>query len=305
MSEPAIGRLGVETMRGVSRYYRLRYYRLVESTVLYIDDDPTQVRLVQLMFEHRPALKLLTATEGREGLALARERRPDLIVLDLHLQDISGEDVLHAIRAEPALARTPVIVFTAERYPRLPERMRSAGAQAYLMKPVSMRQFLEVVDAHLQAGGVPDDAQQERAAEMAERAVLIVAKFHGVQEALREILTSAGYKCMVAGDAPEGLELFRRSRPALVVSELMMPAMLMNGIELARRVQQEDPDVALVLLTGDRRDETVVECLKLGAFAVLSTPVHLDELLITAERALERRKLLIERRQRQNLPASS
>jgi DNA-binding response OmpR family regulator len=125
------------------------------SAILYIEGDPTQVRLVQLMFEERPTLQLLTATDGRAGVALARERRPDLILLDLHLRDMAAEDVLHAIRAEPALAQTAVIVFTDERYSRLPQRLRVAGAQAYLMKPVNLQEFFDVVDAHLRAHPPP------------------------------------------------------------------------------------------------------------------------------------------------------
>ena len=118
-------------------------YRRMGAGVAWITTTPAR----RTCIARRPALRLLTATEGRAGLALARERRPDMILLDLHLRDMAGEAVLHAIRAEPALARTAVIIFTAEQYPRLPERLRVAGAQAYLMKPVVLRQLFDVVDA--------------------------------------------------------------------------------------------------------------------------------------------------------------
>jgi DNA-binding response OmpR family regulator len=118
-------------------------------TVLYIEDDPASLHLVEMLFEQRPGIRLVTALEGRQGLALARTHRPDLILLDFHLQDVDGETLLHALRAEPELQRTPIIVLTAERYSRLPEPLRLAGAQGYLMKPLDLQQFLAEVDARL------------------------------------------------------------------------------------------------------------------------------------------------------------
>lgn len=143
---------------------------------------------------------------------------------------------------------------------------------------------------------------------MAQHSVLIVAKFRDVRAVLRDVFSIADYRCLVARDAGEALELFRQSRPALVVSDLKMPAMSVSGVELLRRVRREDPDVAVILLTGDSGAKAVADCRKLGAFKVLAKPVHIDELLITAERALERRQLLIERRQSRaamGLPARS
>jgi CheY-like chemotaxis protein len=121
--------------------------------VLYIEDDEPSLQLVERLLEQRPAVELLTATEGRHGVTLARERRPAVILLDLHLQDMAAEDVLRAIRQEPALRSTPVILVTAEPYPRLPERWQAAGAQAYLRKPIEFSRFFALLDAYLAAPG--------------------------------------------------------------------------------------------------------------------------------------------------------
>jgi CheY-like chemotaxis protein len=119
------------------------------KTVLYIEDDLPSLQLVERLLELRPGVELITSNEGERGVILARTRCPDLILLDLHLQDMEGEDVLRAIRATPELARTPVILLTAEQYPRLPERMRAAGAQAYLNKPIEFPEFFELIDTYL------------------------------------------------------------------------------------------------------------------------------------------------------------
>jgi DNA-binding NtrC family response regulator len=127
--------------------------------------------------------------------------------------------------------------------------------------------------------------------------VLIVSKLRSVGDLVADVLGSAGYRCRMAGDAEEALEIFRQQRPALVVSDLRMPSMSTSGVDLLKQVRREDPYVAVVLLTGDLDGRAVAHCMKLGAHKVLAKPVHVDELMLTAERALERRQLLMERPQ--------
>jgi DNA-binding NarL/FixJ family response regulator len=76
----------------------------------------------------------------------------------------------------------------------------------------------------------------------------------------------------LAETAEEGLALFRESRPALIVIDLRMPFMSMSGVDLLRQVRQEDPDAAVILLTGDLSVDAVATCLRLGAFKVLPSP---------------------------------
>src|SRR5882672_4314166 len=132
---------------------------------------------------------------------------------------------------------------------------------------------------------------------MARRAVLIVACHPQVRAVLRQIFETAGYVCELADDGREALEVFKAWRAPLVVIDLKMPGM--TGIELLRQVRAVDADVAVIVLTAAADVKTAIEGLKLGAYAFLMKPINADELLITAARALERRWLLIERRQRQ------
>ena len=132
---------------------------------------------------------------------------------------------------------------------------------------------------------------------MAERDVLIVDDDPKVREALQQVFTSAGYTCRLVGDGGEALEVFKVWRPPLVVTDLRHRGI--NGIELLRQVRALDGEVAVIVLTGAASVKTAIECLKGGASAFLCKPVNMDELLITVERALERRQLLIERRERQ------
>lgn len=134
---------------------------------------------------------------------------------------------------------------------------------------------------------------------MAQRDVLIVDDDRQVREVLHAIFLSAGYQCLLARDGQEGLALFRDARPPLTVTDIKMP--VMDGMALLQTIREIDGDAAVIVLTGAAEVKTAIDSLKLGAHDFIMKPVNVDELLIAAERAVERRQLLIERRQYQEL----
>jgi CheY-like chemotaxis protein len=93
------------------------------------------------------------ALQGRIGLELAREHDFDLILLDLHLPDMKGEDVLRELRADPRTSGVPVLVISADATPRQISRLQQAGARAYLTKPLDLNQFLTEIDASFVEAG--------------------------------------------------------------------------------------------------------------------------------------------------------
>jgi CheY-like chemotaxis protein/anti-sigma regulatory factor (Ser/Thr protein kinase) len=118
-----------------------------DKIVLYIEDNPSNIRLVEGLMEKRPGVELFVAMQGRLGLQLAKEVRPDLILLDLHLPDLPGEQVLRALRHDPRTAETPVVVLTADATPGGPARLRAAGATDFLTKPFDAAHLLALIDA--------------------------------------------------------------------------------------------------------------------------------------------------------------
>ena len=118
-------------------------------TLLYVEDNLANLDLVETILYDRPEIDLIPALQGRLGLQLAREHRPDLILLDLHLPDLSGEMVLHELRADDRTRHIPVLVISADATTRRVERLRSAGVRDYLTKPLDVDQFLAAVDAAL------------------------------------------------------------------------------------------------------------------------------------------------------------
>ncbi|MEA2220565.1 MAG: hypothetical protein QOJ35_3191 [Solirubrobacteraceae bacterium] len=124
----------------------------VRRTVLYIEDNPSNVKLVEAILALRPEISLLVATRGDLGLRLACEHRPALILLDLNLPDMSGEEVLRRLRDDPRCAASAIVMLSADATPGQMTRLRRAGADEYLTKPFEIDRFLAVVDAFPAAG---------------------------------------------------------------------------------------------------------------------------------------------------------
>ena len=114
---------------------------------LYIDDNLPNVQLVQGILARRPEVRLLTALQGALGLELAQQHCPDIILLDLHLPDINGDEILRRLRENPATRNIPVVMISADATPGQTERLLRAGANDYLSKPFDIGHFLRVLDS--------------------------------------------------------------------------------------------------------------------------------------------------------------
>ena len=120
------------------------------ATVLYVEDNVANLSLIETILDDRPEITLVPALQGRLGLELAAEHQPDLILLDLHLPDIPGEEVLRRLRADPRTAATPVVVISADATRGAVSRLLEAGVHAYLTKPLDVELFLTTVDGVLE-----------------------------------------------------------------------------------------------------------------------------------------------------------
>ncbi len=119
--------------------------------VLYIEDNLSNLKLVERIVARRPGVELLSAMQGRRGLDLAREHRPLLILLDIHLPDLPGREVLARLRADPGTRDIPVVILSADATPGQIKRLLTEGARAYLTKPVDVGQLLAMLDEQLAA----------------------------------------------------------------------------------------------------------------------------------------------------------
>jgi len=117
--------------------------------ILYVEDNPANLRLVEEIIRFRTDLRLLSALDGHVGLSLARAHQPEIILLDLNLPGMSGLEVLRQLRADPATADIPVFALSANAMARDIERGRAAGFNRYLTKPIDIDKFTEAINSTL------------------------------------------------------------------------------------------------------------------------------------------------------------
>ena len=129
-------------------------------SILYIEDNLSNLALIEQMLAERPGTALLTCMQGKVGLDLARQHTPDLILLDLHLPDLPGWDVLSQLKADSTTRHIPVVVISADATKRQMNRLMSAGAAHYLTKPLDVNKFFQVLD---ETNGI-DSVEQSQAA---------------------------------------------------------------------------------------------------------------------------------------------
>jgi CheY-like chemotaxis protein len=116
-----------------------------DRSVLYIEDDPANAALMSQLFSEDPRLHLMTTMQGTVGLELARRHRPDLILLDVHLPDIDGPEVIQRLRDDPLTLTIPVIVVSADATEEQRARLMALGAARYLTKPLQLNSVLTAI----------------------------------------------------------------------------------------------------------------------------------------------------------------
>ena len=114
------------------------------KTVLYVEDNEFNRKIVRQLLS-ATTYRLLEATDGEQGVALAFESRPDLVLMDIQLPKLSGLDATRRIRQDPRTAHVPIIVVTSFALSGDDQKAIEAGASAYLAKPYSPRQMLELI----------------------------------------------------------------------------------------------------------------------------------------------------------------
>ena len=114
------------------------------KTILYVEDNEMNRKIVRDLLKHT-TYQLLEAPDGAAGVAMALEKRPDLILMDVQLPKVSGFEATRALRAEPATAETPIIAITSFAMAGDDQKARAAGATAYLAKPYSPFELLGII----------------------------------------------------------------------------------------------------------------------------------------------------------------
>ncbi len=131
-------------------------------TLLYVEDNPANLELVEQLIERRPDLRLLSAADGNLGIEFARAYQPDVILMDINLPGISGIEAMKILQADPTTAHIPILALSANAIPNDIQKGLEAGFFNYLTKPIKVNQFMEALDAALKHAQVrPERAANE------------------------------------------------------------------------------------------------------------------------------------------------
>ena len=118
-------------------------------TLLYVEDNPANLMLIEDLVARRPDIRLLSARDGNCGIEIAHSARPDVILMDINLPGISGVQALKILRADPVTAHIPVVALSANAIPRDIEKGLAAGFFRYLTKPIKVNEFMDTLDVVL------------------------------------------------------------------------------------------------------------------------------------------------------------
>ncbi|WP_267358222.1 MULTISPECIES: response regulator [unclassified Methylobacterium] len=202
------------------------------ETVLLVDDDPAARELLQRFLE-REGFHVRSANDGRAGLTLARALKPRAILLDVEMPRMDGWAVLHAVRNDPDLAGTPVIMTSVVAEQGLGQAL---GATDYFVKPINWDRLKGLMERYRPAA--PDEAR-----------ILVVDDDADARERLRRSLGREGWTVDEAENGRIALERVSQARPSMILLDLMMPEMDGFGFLRALRARP-DGDVPVVVLTA-------------------------------------------------------
>jgi signal transduction histidine kinase/CheY-like chemotaxis protein len=208
------------------------------GTVLVIDDDPATVEVVR-RYLVREGYRVEVAHAGEEGLAIARSLRPDAITLDVMMPGMDGWSVLAALKADPQLARIPVVMMSLLENRALGQAL---GAAASLSKPLQRAQ-LDSLLATIRAGASQGPAH-----------LLVVEDEPTNVELLRRVLEREGWVVDCAANGREALAAVALARPALILLDLMMPEM--DGLEFLEQLRRNPAAAAIPVIVITAKELT-------------------------------------------------
>jgi PAS domain S-box-containing protein len=142
--------LSVKVAKAAAKVQAHVHHRAGLHTLLYVEDNPANLKLVEQIIKRNSDMRLLTAVNGSSGIEKARGSLPDVILMDINLPDINGFEALKILRLDPATVHIPVIAITANAMPRDIKKGLEAGFFRYITKPIKVNEFMEALDMALE-----------------------------------------------------------------------------------------------------------------------------------------------------------
>jgi len=282
------------------------------ARILIVDDEAQNLELMEAMLASA-GYEIFLAHEGEEALRLARERRPDLILLDLMMPGLSGFEVCARVKTDPQTGGIPVLFVTALSEMSNKERAVAAGGDDFLTKPFQRTELLTRVEALLRVRHLNRDLDRALAylyeLELSRHAqqpkkpatptppaegagtILVVDDELLARQLFTDVLREAGYITHEAENGGRALEIARQETIDVVLLDIMMPGM--SGLEVLAQLGELAPDSPVVIATANPTSDNAIAALRLGAFDFIVKGFKNEVMLTTVARAMDRRRLAI------------
>jgi CheY-like chemotaxis protein len=243
-------------------------------TLLYIEDNPENLKLVEQLIVRRPDMRLLSAGDGNTGIQLARANHPDLILIDINLPGISGIEVLRRLREDPATMHIPLVALSANAMPRDISQGMLAGFVRYLTKPIKIDEFMNTLDVALELGLKP--ARILVADDSPDNCLLIQSYLRG-----------SPYQLTFEENGKAAVDRFATSAFDLILMDVQMP--VMDGIAATRAIRELErargnTPTPILAVTANSSMHDTERTASAGCNAHLSKPISKLELLSAIEK---------------------
>jgi DNA-binding response OmpR family regulator len=257
------------------------------NRVLVIDDERLVRELLRDVLS-RQGYQVMMAESGMKGLELFKQHQPDVTLLDLHMWEMNGIDVLEQIRILEPGAR--VIMLTGDGGDKLEDEARRLGVTDFLRKSVSPQALMATVagmtqrqgNAHGNGQGNACAGSKKPSASNAKRtSILLVDDEMMICTMVKKFLSGLGYVVRTAGSGAEALKHVDQEIPDMVVLDMYMPGL--NGLQLIRKLRERRYTGGIIALTGSQDELLLQEALNLGSVDVMGKPVDLDRLALAIE----------------------
>ncbi len=281
--------------------------------ILVVDDEPVNRELEEAVLASA-GYEVRLAPDGPAALALAQADSPDLVLLDLLMPGMHGQEVCEKLKADPRTADIPVIVVTAVARAATKEALLTSGADDFVTKPFRPGDLLGRVEAMLKVRSIRRELDRtlaylheleavrhtHRRAVLSEAGgaqtltapaaipVLLVDDEALTRDFYGDLLTSHGFQVFLAASGPEGLALAHQHRVEAVILDIMMPEM--SGLEVLERLRREQPDLPVIMLTAAPTSLNAIAALKLGAFDFIVKGLDHSLVVLAAHRAIRHRQ---------------
>ncbi len=244
------------------------------QTILVIEDNPINMKLVCSLL-HLGRYNTLKAENAKAGIQLAKQHKPNLILMDVQLPGMDGLSATQIIKKDPVLKTIPVVALTSHAMRGYAQNAREAGCDGYISKPIDTRNFLKTISQFL----IQEKKPSEKKGIYHKNRILIVDDEPLNVKVLATKLPPDEYDIIKAYSGREALEKVDKHSPDLILLDLMMPGM--DGYEVTRRLKTspETKGIPIIIVTMLDCTEDKIKALDAGVEEFISKPVNTTELL--------------------------